>query len=374
MRENRPVLDKEPMSDQHRGDPHARRKQRLHPLVARVAVAKHGVHTHARGIIEKEKDQSMIQGIRDPHGKRAHIVQRESLQPLVQEREPINRPLVHVLLREAIHKRRERREEDVEKRQQPLVVEHLRRKAGEKPKQKLRQNVGDILVKRILDQPSRAQIAVASMDTHQPAQMLELHDRIVACARSLRALAALDAHADLRLLDHCNIIRAVANRKRSDLELLARQADHARLLQRRRAAHNHGLGLGAQRDKVQGEALEGKVERLAVNHERKHHIWIALIIDLVLAQCLAAVVRVVDIDHHNLKLGQNQLRGLANVDRGLLLVAREQPQLDSGLKQILERLRHIVLQAILDRSAAQELEINLEHFANVVHLLLAVGD
>ena len=62
-----------------------------------------------------------------------------------------------------------------------------------------------------------------------------------------------------------------------------------------------------------------------------------------------------------------QLARDADVDRGLLLVAREHPDLDAREREVVDGLGHAILQAVLDRARAEQLEPRAERALDLVH-------
>jgi hypothetical protein len=79
-------------------------------------------------------------------------------------------------------------------------------------------------------QPGDPQLREAAVDEEQAREVLELAQREVGGVRGLDALAADDADADVRLLDHAHVVRAVADRQRDLADVLLDERDDLRLL------------------------------------------------------------------------------------------------------------------------------------------------
>jgi hypothetical protein len=70
--------------------------------------------------------------------------------------------------------------------------------------------------------------------------------------------------------------------------------------------------------------------------------------------------RVGDVEHDHVGVGRELARRVADVDGRLLAVARQHPDLDAGLRQLDDRLRHAVLQLVLDARRAQQHQVLLD--------------
>ena len=67
---------------------------------------------------------------------------------------------------------------------------------------------------RVPDELRGAPVVPAPVHEQQPLEEAELRDRKVGGVDRLAALLARDADADVRLLDHADVVRAVADRER----------------------------------------------------------------------------------------------------------------------------------------------------------------
>ena len=77
-------------------------------------------------------------------------------------------------------------------------------------------------------------------------------------------------------------------------------------------------------------------------------------------------------DHGHVVL--EELAGVADVDGGLLLVAREHPDVDVGLEELGDGLGHADLELVLDGGGAEEGEVGFDELGGLGHLLLLVVD
>lgn len=98
------------------------------------------------------------------------------------------------------------------------------------------------------------------MDEEELREKAELPDGVVGRHGRLRAFEAGDADADVRLLDHRDVVGTVANGERHGVLALLDELDRERLLARRDAAAHDGVALRRQ---VEEHGLERVVERVA---------------------------------------------------------------------------------------------------------------
>lgn len=84
------------------------------------------------------------------------------------------------------------------------------------------------------------------MDQHQAGQEAELADGVVRAHDRLPALLTSDTHADVRLLNHGDIVGAVSDGKCHDIQPVLDQTHNGRLLRGRHTTAEHGPTLLAQ--------------------------------------------------------------------------------------------------------------------------------
>mmetsp|Transcript_3974 Transcript_3974/g.11312 ORF Transcript_3974/g.11312 Transcript_3974/m.11312 type:complete len:311 (+) Transcript_3974:1725-2657(+) len=230
------------------------------------------------------------------------------------------------------------------------------------------------------------------MHQQQRAQEPELRNRKVGRHHSLHALLARDADADVRLLDHADVVGAVADRQRH-VAVRLDERSHLRLLQRRHAAADARLALERRLQEDGRDSLRQRVrERLAVNDHGVLaraaaggnvgcHLAQLLLHSLVREHrrllVLARVLKILDlleVRRHNelLHLLGDERARKADVDRRLHLVARQHPQPDARLGQHCNALRDALLQLVLNRGAAEQDEVTLHHLADRSDLFVAV--
>ena len=84
-------------------------------------------------------------------------------------------------------------------------------------------------------------IIPSPVDKQQPGEEPELGDGKVGRVCGLQPLVSGDADADVGLLDHGDVVGAVADGERDGVPALLHQLHHLRLLDRRDAAADHAL-------------------------------------------------------------------------------------------------------------------------------------
>ena len=111
----------------------------------------------------------------------------------------------------------------------------------------------------------------AAVDEQQVREEAEPANGKVGRVHGLAALVARNADAEMRALNHGNVVGAVAHGKaeaRAHLGLLD-DADNVGLLARRNAAANHRVALGAHTHKLAGQLIRQRMfQRRAVNHQK----------------------------------------------------------------------------------------------------------
>ena len=232
------------------------------------------------------------------------------------------------------------------------LVEHLGAEDGPEAKDILGANVQDILVESVEDQEGVATVGFAAVDEHQGLQEPELRDREVHRPRCLRAFLAEYTDANVRLLDHIDIIGPVADRQRYlCLVVVLDQVDDVRLLFWRHAARQNYITLIRKLDKTLLELLAlVKSRQCRATHDQRLLLGPGVLLDF--------GERVTDFasdgvffalgDLMLIHIGVEQAGGVADVDGGANLVTGKHPDLDAGSFDKLDNFRDFRLQSILN--------------------------
>ncbi|KAH6605615.1 hypothetical protein Trco_004768 [Trichoderma cornu-damae] len=245
-----------------------------------------------------------------------------------------------------------------------------------------------------------AAIRPASVHKHQALQEPELRDGVVGRHGGLPALDTGNAHADIGLLDHGDVVGAVTNGQGHDIQSVLDHGHDRGLLRRADAAAQDGPALLAEEEELlhqaivqgpsQGETINDQSMRgsgglvvlpggseilVTASQAKQPQAIVQQLLDqtdegLVGALALGGVL--VDLDMDQLHIVVEQVAGEANVDGGLDFVAGQHPELDSGLAQELDGIGHAVLETVFDGSAAEQHEVLFNELGNGLKLLLAV--
>mmetsp|Transcript_3583 Transcript_3583/g.12644 ORF Transcript_3583/g.12644 Transcript_3583/m.12644 type:complete len:410 (+) Transcript_3583:39-1268(+) len=230
----------------------------------------------------KEEDQRVPDGGEHPSEERRVAKERAALHEAEGLWVVVDHALADVLLEDRVEERRHRREEDVEERHDPVVVDRGGRVAAVESEPELDEEGGGVLVDRILDEARVAEEAVAAVDGDETLEVAELADGIVGRASGLRALLAKDADANVRLQDHADVVGAVADREAHLVRVCLHVLDDLCLLDRRHSAADHRVTLGSQLQEARPELLvESKAERRAVDDHRQLLLLVVLLLVVV---------------------------------------------------------------------------------------------
>eukprot|EP00162_Nutomonas_longa_P015390 comp22295_c0_seq1/m.53329 comp22295_c0_seq1/g.53329 ORF comp22295_c0_seq1/g.53329 comp22295_c0_seq1/m.53329 type:complete len:553 (+) comp22295_c0_seq1:926-2584(+) len=279
----------------------------------------------------------------------------------------------YILVKNCNHHDRHRREQHIVQRDEKGLKDCLASEQTLCGEPELRERERHIFVKRIQDENCHALVRPAPVDQQQRRKEAELANRVVRGPHSLGAFLAFNTNAQMCRLDHRHIVRAVADRERDIVEIVLDKTHNERLLDRRHAAADHGLALERKLKHVPlALRVERKRQRSTVNH-KPNVVGLLLGLGLFDArnQALLHPGLVFFIHNHNVHRKMQQRARKANVDRRLLLVPREHPDLDVGARKNLNRARNTFLQLVLDRACAHENQILLNHLRNLVEGLLA---
>mmetsp|Transcript_2771 Transcript_2771/g.8936 ORF Transcript_2771/g.8936 Transcript_2771/m.8936 type:complete len:237 (+) Transcript_2771:1024-1734(+) len=208
-----------------------------------------------------------------------------------------------------------------------------------------------------LPQSSRALVRVAAVPQEQTRQKGKLSDGKVRRERRLLSLLADNAQADVRSLDHGDVVAAVADCS----NLLARRGPQEHhnvgLLGRRAPAAHDGGRMDRTQRKLVTHRVEDDLQCRPFNDDGRHVLW-----------TLAQQLRHGGADAGRRRRRQRVQGGLRRDETGrssnapcrLLLVARQHPHADASVAQRLQRPTHIVLQSIFDAGHGKQLKIALE--------------
>ena len=127
---------------------------------------------------------------------------------------------------------------------QYLVVKKLTTKSIAYPEPKIGGNEHLVLIKNVQHQNSVLPRTLHAIIKQQSPDHPELRDSEIGSSRRLSALNALDAHSDVGLGDHRNIVRAIANRQSNCLwPSQPHQLNHLLFLLRGNSTHQDSLHL-----------------------------------------------------------------------------------------------------------------------------------
>eukprot|EP01137_Pigoraptor_chileana_P037562 Opistho-2@34839 len=199
----------------------------------------------------------------------------------------------------------------------------------------------------------------------------ELRKGEVRGKHGLATLLTTDTNANVRSLNHADVISAVANRKSDDILRLLDELDEERLLQGCDTARNDGAALRGEANKLRLDVL---IE--AVDKARSVDDACARLLDQcntlqIGADLLQRLVLCGCVDDEEIHVVCEEAAGIPNVDRSLLLVSRQHPNLDICLGEVGNGLGDAGLQFVLDGRCAQKNETVLNLRSNLLDLTLA---
>eukprot|EP00760_Papus_ankaliazontas_P014970 PhM_4_TR16204/c0_g1_i1/m.42220 len=294
-----------------------------------------------------------------------------------------------ILVKHSERHDRERREEDIPKVRVVVLREFLSGEAREELVPVVRERKGHVLVVAVGNQLRDADEVQTAVHEKEPLEEAELGNGVVTREHRLLTLHAPgDADTNVRLLDHRDVVRSVADGEGKGALLVADKVhDLGLLFGRDTAAHDGGtlqskveevtVGLGThsvlllermeQRSAVDGDAVLGAriARRFGVRRLDQVHDGVLLAAD--------------DCVHVHAGVEEGARHG--DVHSGLHLVARQHPDLDARTQHRVDARRDALLQFVLNGGDAQELKVGLdfvgEHRDLVLHvfrLALVHGD
>ena len=131
------------------------------------------------------------------------------------------------------------------------------RKTIEENEIKLGQLEQNILVKGIKNQFRVSPIVPATVHKKQPLEKSELCDSIIGGSCSLEPFVAADSDADVRRLDHWNVVRTISNRQRDDGKVIPDQLDDICFLLRGYATAHDRSTKNSKLEELNGGVLVG---------------------------------------------------------------------------------------------------------------------
>jgi hypothetical protein len=285
--------------------------------------------------------------------------------------------------------------------------------AREKAVPPLRHDHDEVLVEVVKNQVRVPAVVFSPVVQDQLSEHFKLADGVVGGFCGLAAFQAFDPDPDVSLRDHRNVVRAVADGQRRQAFVLKRHGgkgkyrlahhlDDHRLLRGRNAARDDHAADLSELDKLarfrlvildlderlagddHGQVFRGGAGDLPVLALAQNllHVGVVELIQLLVdphfPELSYALVtsRTLIVLAVNQQLGEvrcEHLRGEADVDRCLDLVAGEDPELDAGLLEVADRGADLVLQLVLDRGGADQLAVLLDLRLQLLHFLLAVN-
>lgn len=178
---------------------------------------------------------------------------------------------------------------------------------------------------------------------------LEFGDGVVGALGGLGAFYTFDADAYVGHVDHVDVVGTVADGGCCVLGG-TQESDHFLFLFGGDAAGDDGFAEGDEGEEVGEGVLEG--EELFAGDDKAHFA----IVLLPLLQCFFHTF----LKHQLPHILINQPARISNINRRLLLIPRQHPNLNPCKPQTLYGFLHIILQLILDRRSPQQHQILLD--------------
>lgn len=219
-----------------------------------------------------------------------------------------------------------------------------------------------------LRQRSRPLVRPPPVDQEQICQMRELRNAEVSGQTGLFSFSPLNPDAGVRLLDHADVVAAVAHRRRPFPGVFLDELDHLSLLRGRAAATDDRRRRRRQLHEFLLVVGEADFEAFAAYHQ-----------GAVLFSSEGVQFQVgVRARHHLLEdveaLGaRHQTGALGNAGGGFQFVAGQHPDLDAGVAEEFQRGSHVVLELVFDAGDAEEFHFALEGFDHLGDAGHAVG-
>mmetsp|Transcript_31016 Transcript_31016/g.101116 ORF Transcript_31016/g.101116 Transcript_31016/m.101116 type:complete len:472 (-) Transcript_31016:1778-3193(-) len=386
-------MDPRPKVDGHRelqvdGDDHCRveARARLHEgilLPIRANGALEGAVDDA--VIEKHGLEHAVAEPRNPVVDGEHLL---TLPLCVERRVRALRVLRDVLVEHADRDDGQRHKHHVVSRHRHVVVHRLAAVEGVHGVEEERETEEEVLVEEIRDEASDTSKVPAPVHEQEALEKFELCKRKIGSHDRLHALLARNPDPDVRRLDHPHVVGAVPDGERRAAGVLHQRGDE-RFLQRRHAAAHHSFTLAPNvEEEVTQLRVDGVRECAAVDDdgggflgrgesaldslEACSDVGDRLLLDVVPALIPHRVGEGVQVDDINLHVRAEQRARFRDVDGGVLLVAGEDPQRHSRLRELLDTLRHAVLKLVLNGCRPEQHEILLDELRHLFKLRRSV--
>ncbi|KAJ2864202.1 hypothetical protein GGH94_003066 [Coemansia aciculifera] len=201
----------------------------------------------------------LVQAVDNVHPEARHRVLELVDAPLVQLRHDHAHDGRQVLVKHAQGAGGQRRVQHVVEHDQRVVEEVGDRPLAEELEPEERHGEDDVLVEEVEHHRRDAQVRPAAVHEQELLQEPELRDRVVGRHDGLQPLLAADANADVGLLDHADVVGAVADGQAQRAQAVLDEPHDQRLLQRRHAAAQHGL---APHRQVQQQRRQVRLQRV----------------------------------------------------------------------------------------------------------------
>mmetsp|Transcript_30701 Transcript_30701/g.77026 ORF Transcript_30701/g.77026 Transcript_30701/m.77026 type:complete len:361 (+) Transcript_30701:278-1360(+) len=259
----------------------------------------------------------------------ARLAERNvSLTVPVELRELEEAQIIHILFQDGNRKNRQRCKENIVATTKPRIEERLTRKVIIDGKPKRNKTNHKVFVEKVAHQKGDALVVPVAVHQEQTLQEAELTDRVVRAESSLHTFLAANTDTDLSSLNHGHVVGTVAHRQRDLAHLALHQLDHLPFLDGRSTCDHHRDTATCHLQKVEfyvGLQTEG--ERAAVHDQRIVLLGVPGVLpggQLRLGLGLGGVI-----EHQTFGTGQ-EVAGVRDVFSGLLLVAGEHPDADTG--------------------------------------------
>lgn len=211
------------------------------------------------------------------------------------------------------------------------------------------------------------------MNQKQLGQEPELRHRVVADSGRLQSLLASDSNTDMGFLNHGNVVGTVSNGKSDGLDAFANHVDKAGLLTGRCAATNHRVN---HDDEIEEQRVQSLIaldhsKSLPINDDNRVCNTTLADVNNGCGYALLDILSLI-VENGNGRVVFDEPARVADVDGRLSLVARQHPHFNVGTAELVDGLRHALLQLVFDGGSASQLEVLLNHLTGALNQVLAI--
>ena len=337
-----------------------------------------------RGVAEgDEGDEETPQGVpaggrEPPRGGAREIRAGEGGGFFVQSRMRERHRRDDVLVETRERHRREGRPQDVEGGDGGGGVYGLGAVRAEKPEPHVGHGVDEVFVEGVQHHLAITLRGPSPVDEEKPGEEPELTDGKIGREHGGATLPAAYSDADVRRLDHPDVVGAVAHAERDPTAALLHQRRHARLLYGTHPAAHHPRARRAQVRKVPLLVLAERVlQRAALDHQTEFGTERAVLRRLSRFPLEKPSVRAFADDvgfanHHQIAVRVHQRARVGDAHRGLELIPREHPHEHASLAERRDGLWDALLEFILHGGGAHQFAIAFDRLGDVGEAILAV--